>query len=341
MRSSLLPEAAKNFILKSRNDSKTELWKERALALPLARHCPPPIGTLSEVLRAAKGKMDAHICGNVAAKEEVTRVLGQWITAGKTSTNAIGLEGPAGVGKTTFARCALAEALGRPFCSISLGGASDGSMLTGHSFTYEGSMPGRVAQELTRAGCMDPVLYFDELDKVSNSARGDEVINALIHLTDGSQNTEFHDRYFHGVPLDLSRAILVFSFNDRRKISSILLDRLKIITCASPTDEEKRCIARKHLIPRAVENVGGGGDLVTFDDAALEAMMHCTEERGVRELDRSIQHVVNTVNVAANGAADLVGLEALSKPVRCTAELCAKILPKSEREASPPCSMYT
>ena len=126
----------------------------------------------------------------------------------------IALYGPPGTGKTELIKKGIAKAMDKPFIFISLGGAQDSSYLDGHSFTYEGSIYGRIAQALIDAKCMNPIIYFDELDKVSNTDKGQEIINVLIHLTDYTQNSHFMDDYMDGIVVDLSRATFIFSFNE-------------------------------------------------------------------------------------------------------------------------------
>ena len=130
---------------------------------------------------------------------------------------------------TTLIKEGIAKALNKPFVFISLGGASDASFLEGHSYTYEGSIYGRIAAGLITSKCMDPIFYFDELDKISNTPKGQEITNLLIHLTDPVQNSHFRDKYFHGIDIDLSRATMIFSFNDPSNVNHILLDRITTV----------------------------------------------------------------------------------------------------------------
>ena len=327
-------------------DCKYEQWLQRAIELPIGVFAPkPPATEVGALLKLGRSEMDAAICGNYEAKMEILRLLGQWATATTASApHAIGLEGPPGVGKTTFARAALATTLRRPFCFVSLGGANDGTLIWGHSFTYEGSLPGRIVEELIAAQCMDPVIYFDELDKVSKSARGDEIIHALIHLTDPQQNCEFRDRYMQGIPLDLSRAVFAFSFNDRNAINPILLDRLKIVTCQAPTVDEKMNISRQFLLPHAVSAIGNQ-DLVTFDDDVLRPLAQRSKEAGVREFNRCLCHIVSTLNVAVHGGPEIVGLtpaDVERLPIRCSTNLYERLLPFTADVSAPViASMYT
>ena len=172
--SSNLPDSVKMQMLqrlKSCNgmDHKYETWMTRSLEIPIGITCPVPQCDVASFLSDAHAKMEQRICGNMEAKFEVLRILAQWLASGDTSACVIGFCGPPGVGKTTFARTAIAETLNRPFSFISLAGANDSSFLNGHSYTYEGSMPGRIVEEIIDTKCTDPVLYFDELVR---AARG-------------------------------------------------------------------------------------------------------------------------------------------------------------------------
>jgi ATP-dependent Lon protease len=315
-------------------DSKFEQWIQKALDVPLGKYSAKPVATsVKETLTTGRSEMDAAICGNSEAKMEILRLLGQWATAdGVSAPAAIGFEGPPGVGKTTFARAALATTLKRPFCFISLGGAHDGTLVWGHSYTYEGSVPGRIAEEVISSKCMDPVFYFDELDKISKSTRGDEIIHALIHLTDPQQNCDFRDRYLHGIPLDLSRAVFAFSFNDRSAINPILCDRLKIVHCKPPDIAQKLDIAKQFLIPRSVTAIGNQS-IAIFDDDVLRHLAARSPEAGVREFNRCLIHILFTLNVAVHGGADIVGLtdsDLENLPVECTIDLCDRLLPQRD-----------
>lgn len=322
-------------LTKLQHDSgKYEGWVENALTLPLNQWAPSPLSSadsaeLGRYLEAAKETMDRHVHGQGEAKNEVLRLICQWAISGHLKTFAIGLEGPPGIGKTTFAKTALADVMGRPFCFISLGGMSDAASLVGHSFTYEGAVCGRIADAVRSSGVMNPVLYFDELDKVSRSSKGDEVINVLIHLTDREQNAYFRDRYFHGVDLDLSAALLVFSYNEPRDVSPILMDRLSAIRLDTPTVSDKVHIASKHLIPRALRSMRLSERDVAFDDGAIEQVirMH-TNEPGVRALERALSRVVNTIGVAGRVQADiLVNLKAtIHLPCRVDRKLVEELL---------------
>jgi hypothetical protein len=200
---------------------------------------------------------------------------------------------------TSFARNAIAKVLKRPFEFFSLGGSSDISNFVGHSYTYEGSMWGRIADCLMHAGTMNPVMYFDELDKVSTTPQGEEIMNMMIHLTDRSQNTQFHDRYFSGVDFDVSQCLFVFSFNDIDKVHPILRDRMTIIHCDGYKESDKKIILKNHIWPQVIERLRFKEDEIILQDDAIEHIIteFSGEEKGVRNLIRTIEGMMTRLNM--------------------------------------------
>ena len=179
---------------------KLKTWVDGFLKIPFGKSVPLPVKIddglpkCTEFMVKARKQMDEHIYGMKSAKTQIMQVLSQWVVNPSAVGNVIALHGPMGVGKTSFARNGIASVLQRPFGFFTLGGASDVANFTGHAYTYEGSTWGRIADTMMQCGTMNPVLYFDELDKISGTAHGEEIASMLIHLTDKSQNTEFHDR---------------------------------------------------------------------------------------------------------------------------------------------------
>ena len=170
--------------------------------------------------------MDNAIYGQDEAKNEIKRIISQRIN-GDMSGYCLGFEGPPGTGKTTIAKQGIAECLkdydneSRPFSFIALGGSSNGSTLEGHNYTYLGSTHGKIVDILIESKCMNPIIYIDELDKISNTENGKELIGILTHLTDSSQNEHFNDKYFAGIDFDLSKVLFIFSYNDYNKLDKI------------------------------------------------------------------------------------------------------------------------
>lgn len=200
---------------------------------------------------------------------------------------------------TSIARNGIAAALKRPFSFFSLGGASDISHFVGHSYTYEGSIWGRIIDSLMTAGCMNPVFYFDELDKISTTPHGEEITAMLIHLTDRSQNMQYHDRYFAGVDFDLSQCLFVFSFNDENKVHPILKDRMQVIHCSGYNEKEKKVILTQYVWPTLLERLSFQASELILTDEAINFLIqeHSQQEEGVRTLIRVVENVVTRLNL--------------------------------------------
>jgi ATP-dependent Lon protease len=247
----------------------------------------------------ARKQMDKHIYGMESAKLQIMQIVAQWIVNPESVGNVISLAGPPGIGKTTFARNAIAEVLQRPFEFFTLGGASDISNFIGHSYTYEGSLWGRIADSLMHAKTMNPVMYFDELDKISTTPQGEEIVSMLIHMTDRSQNTQFHDRYFAGVDFDLSQCLFVFSFNDIDKVHPILRDRMTVIHCGGYNDQDKTVILKDYIWPEILDMLKFDVEDVKLDDAAIKYMINefSKEEKGVRTLIRTVESMMTRLNM--------------------------------------------
>jgi ATP-dependent Lon protease len=208
------------------------------------------------------------------------------------------LVGPPGIGKTSLIKQGIAKALDWPFQFISLGGDSDASTFSGHQMVYEGSHCGKIVNSLVSAKSMSMVLMFDELDKVSSTAKGEEIQNLLVHLTDPTQNSDFEDKYLSGIPLDLSRAMFVFSGNDQDKIDKILMDRMVVVNLAGYETKDKIAIAEQFLLPAALKEV----NLVEKVAISRDILQHiltnyAKEETGVRELKRCIEQIAQRVNM--------------------------------------------
>jgi len=200
---------------------------------------------------------------------------------------------------TSLVKDGISKILGREFAFIALGGCGDSSFLEGHSYTYEGSTWGKIAQIVMESKCMNPVIYFDELDKVSDTARGQEIIGVLTHLTDTTQNTQFHDKYFSEIELDLSKCMFIFSYNDENLVNPILRDRMYRIRTKGYDLKEKTIIARNYMLPKIREQVGFGPDDIIFSDEVLGHIIsnQAKGEEGVRNLKRSLEIIHTKLNL--------------------------------------------
>jgi len=285
---------------------KVKQWIDTFMKIPFGKYTTLPI-QLNEskqediqlYMENSIKQLNDIVYGLDDAKYQIIQMIGQWISNPQSIGNAIAIKGPMGTGKTTLVKEGVSKILNRPFAFIALGGATDSSFLEGHSYTYEGSIWGKVVDILIQSKCMNPVIYFDELDKISDTPRGEEIVGILTHLTDGSQNDQFHDKYFSGIDFDLSRALFIFSYNDEDKVNSILKDRMYHIETKGYDNKEKNIIANKYLLPKIRENVLFNSDEIIISDEVLEYINNTLtkKEKGVRNLKRCLEIIHTKVNL--------------------------------------------
>jgi len=244
------------------------------------------------------------IHGHSTAKRQLKRIIGQWIN-GKQTGYCFGFEGPPGVGKTSLAKNGLSQCLlndtdntHRPFAFIPIGGSCNGSTLSGHNYTYVGSTWGRIVDILIDKKCLNPIIFIDELDKVSKSEHGKEIIGILTHLVDSTQNESFQDKYFNGIDLDLSKALFIFSYNDPDAIDRILLDRIHRIKFDHLSLDDKLVIANNYLLPEIYKNVGLTDIIKLSDEILIYIIEHYTYEPGVRKLKEILFEIISEINLS-------------------------------------------
>ncbi len=284
---------------------KNKLWVDTFMTIPFGVHSKLPINIndgldkCQEFMKSAKERLDNVVYGLNDAKMQIMQMVGSWISNPQAIGTAIAIHGPMGTGKTTLVKEGISKILNRPFAFIPLGGATDSSYLEGHSYTYEGSLWGKIVDVLIHSKSMNPVFYFDELDKVSNTPKGEEIIGILTHLTDTTQNSQFHDKYFSNLDFDLSKALFIFSYNEESKVNSILKDRMYRIKTAGYTKEDKLTISKKYLIPKIEKNLNFKEGDVIFEDNIIEYIItnYTMDEKGVRNLKRCYEIIFTKLNL--------------------------------------------
>ena len=299
-----------------------------------------------------KKTLDEAIYGHNEAKNHILQVIGKWIKNPKSQGNVLAIQGPMGNGKTTLVKQGISKAIDRPFAFIALGGASDSAFFDGHSYTYIGSHWGRVVDILIESKCMNPVIYFDELDKVSETYKGDEIINLLTHLTDPSQNNVFQDNYFPGIELDLSKALFIFSFNEEEKVNRILKDRMYVINTKGFKTDDKLSITRDYLLPELLDTFVFDKEELIFPDNTVKIIIekYTMNEQGVRNLKRCLETIISKINIynlsydKNNDNKENIDLEFklddFSLPFTITEEIAEKLLNLKKDSDKPPEHMY-
>lgn len=245
-----------------------------------------------DILFAEQTLNDQHF-GLEKVKERILEYLAVKTMTGKNPSTILCLVGPPGVGKTSLAR-SIADALGRKFVKVSLGGVKDESEIRGHRRTYLGALPGRMIQAMKKAGTTNPVFLLDEIDKMASDHKGDPA-SAMLEVLDPEQNSHFSDHYLEE-EYDLSQVLFVATANYLENIPAPLRDRMDIIHVDSYTEQEKAEIATRYLIPRQLEAHGLTTEQLTVaDGVVMEMIQYYTREAGVRQLERLVGSICRKV----------------------------------------------
>jgi ATP-dependent Lon protease len=284
---------------------KIKQWVDTFMHIPFGKYNTLPLSLkdgqekCQTFMEDARDQLDNVAYGLNDAKMQIMQMVGQWISNPDSVGTAIAIHGPMGTGKTTLVKEGISKILNRPFAFIALGGATDSSFLEGHSYTYEGSTWGKIVDILIQSKCMNPVIYFDELDKVSDTPKGEEIIGILTHLTDTTQNKQFHDKYFSNLDFDISKALFIFSYNDEKKINPILRDRMYRIETKGYDKKEKTIIASKYLIPVIEKNIKFEENQISIPDETLHYLIDqfTVKEKGVRNLKRCLEIIYSKLNL--------------------------------------------
>jgi ATP-dependent Lon protease len=332
---------------------KIKNWVDTFMRIPFGKNEGLPISIddgvekCHEFMENAQKTLNDAVYGLNDAKIQIMQMLGQLLTNPKAIGTAIAIHGPPGTGKTSLVKEGISKILNRPFAFIALGGATDSSFLEGHGYTYEGSTWGKIVQILIDSKCMNPVIYFDELDKISDTPRGEEIAGILTHLTDTSQNNQFHDKYFAEINFDLSKCLFIFSYNDESKVNSILKDRMYRIKTKGYNQKEKTSISNNYLLPRIQEQVRFDNSQIIIDDQTIHYIIenHCNKEDGVRNLKRCLEIIYTKLNLyrLMKPDSNLFEQDMVLKvefPLTVTKDIVDKLIKKETENISALWSMY-
>lgn len=276
-------------------------WLKTITNIPYGKIKPADVGIndstekLQKFFTKIKTELDYSIYGLEDVKQEIIEYVARRITNPKGKGDVLALCGPKGTGKTKLIR-SLAKALDLPFFQINCGGLNDVAILTGHSETYIGSKPGKIVDCFQQSEYMNPIIYLDEIDKISER-RSDEINGFLTHLLDEEQNKEFQDNYLGNVNIDLSKVLFVISFNDISKVDEIVSDRMKIMYLKTPTLEDKVIICKEKVIPDIISNINSSNIInMTEETLTYTITKKCEIETGIRQLKKTLEKIFNRIN---------------------------------------------
>lgn len=279
--------------------SKGMTWINTVLNMPFNKYIPFQVTKtdstekIKTFFEDVKSDLDESIHGLDYVKEEILEYLARKVSDDSSKGHILALQGGAGVGKTKLIS-SLGKALNLPFYQINCGGLNDVSILTGHSETYVGAKPGKIVEILSNAGCMNPIIYLDEIDKISET-KSKEINGLLTHLLDEEQNNKFQDNYLANVNIDLSRVLFVIAFNHLDKVDPIVMDRMKVINIQSPGLKDKITIIRDKILPEITKHIKQ--KIIINDDLISHVITTKSDnEVGVRQIKKAFEKIINKLN---------------------------------------------
>ena len=308
---------------------KIKSWVDAFLKIPFNKYNNLPISFADGIeqchdfMEKSKKILDSVTYGLEDAKMQIMQMIGLWLVNPNAIGCAIAIKGPPGTGKTTLIKEGISKILNRPFALIALGGCGDSGFLDGFDYTYEGSKHGKIVDILIQCGCMNPVILFDELDKLSDSFKGQEITGVLTHLTDSTQNTKFSDKYFSEISINMSKALFIFSYNDETMVNPILKDRMYKIETTGYKTKDKLIIAKDYLLPKIREEIKFTSESIVFSDDVLEYIINdfTEKEDGVRNLKRCLEIVYKKLNLYRLMKPDINLFEA-SEGLKLKSKIC-------------------
>lgn len=283
--------------------AKGKAWIKTVLNIPFGKYKPFKVRAsdsydkINNYFKMVREHLDKKVHNMDKVKDEIMEFLARKVSNPHSKGHVLALCGPPGCAKTVILKT-LAEALELPFYQINFGGLNDVSVLTGHSETYVGSKPGKFVEILSNAGCMNPIIYLDEIDKISEH-KGREINGILTHLLDEEQNNKFQDNYLSNININMSKCLFVIAFNDADKVDRIVSDRMKIIYIDSPSSDAKVTIASEKMIPDIISTLNIKKDkYINLDNELLKYIIEAKvpKEEGVRQLRKCLEKLFNRIN---------------------------------------------
>jgi len=328
---------------------KLRNWIDKCCSVPFGLYKELPVriedgaAACAPFMEKARKCLDDSVYGQDEAKLQIMQFIASKIANPTGRGLSLLLVGPPGIGKTSLIKGGIANALDWPFQFISLGGDSDASTYTGHQLVYESSHCGKIVSSLIASKSMSCIMMFDELDKISQTAKGEEVQNLLVHLTDPVQNDVFEDKYLSGIPIDLSRTMFIFSANDISKVDKILLDRMQVVCLEGYKKKDKLAIAEQFLLPAALKEVALT-EKVNISREVLEYIIEkfAGDETGVRQMKRCIEGIVQKINILRmyNDKSLPFYIEGFSLPFVVKKSHVDKFIKVREDPNKPPAGLY-
>ena len=325
--------------------SKINGWVHQFMRIPFGKYQSIPVSLEStpieqrQFLHNARQILDQVIYGMTDAKIQILQLVGQILVNPMSANTSIGIEGPAGTGKTTLIKDGLSRIFNRPTKFIPLGGAVEGSMLEGSPSVYIGSKYGAIVNSLISSQSMNPIFIFDELDKLPDSSKGYEVTQVLMRLTDVTQNNTFSDKYFEEVEFDLSKCTCVFSYNSLSKVDPTLASRLFKIKTDGYSYKDKVIIGQQYLLPKIIQQLKFAPTDIEFEEAAFRQILdrQDSSEKGVRTFKHAIETICSKINMArlirTSNDMEYNPLGEISFPFRVTPEIVKKLIPLSHSQS--------
>ena len=332
---------------------KLKSWIDCFMKLPFNKYNNLPltfadnIKECQDFIENAKTILDSVVYGLDEAKMQILQLIGLWLINPNAIGTSIALKGPMGTGKTSIVKHGISKILNRPFALIPLGGCNDSGYLDGHDQVYEGGKYGKIIDILIQTQCMNPVILFDELDKLSDTPRGEEITGILTHLTDNTQNTNFQDKYLSELQIDMSRALYIFSYNNESSVNPILKDRMYKIETHGYKTSDKILIAKNYLLKTIISEIKFKLDEIVISDNIYEYIINnfCENEDGVRNLKRNLEIIYSKLNLfrLMNSESDIIKKfnikTTITFPLTLNTEIIDKLLCK-HKKIDVPFGMY-